>query len=414
MDKKAPVVRFKGFEDEWEQRKLGDMVDRLKSYSLSRDVETSEETGIKYIHYGDIHTKVADKITRKSNLPTIKNGIYESLQKGDLILADASEDYQGIATPSIIIEDMAFQIVAGLHTIAIRPIEVDSIYLYYLINTQTFRRHGYRVGTGMKVFGISVKNIMNFTTLFPSYEEQVKTGSLLLRIEKTIALHQRKLETLKQLKKGFLQKLFPKNQENVPEIRFANFQAEWEQRKLDEISDKVTEKNINNEFTETLTNSAEYGIINQREFFDKDISNKKNLNGYYVVRKDDFVYNPRISNYAPVGPIKRNKLGRTGVMSPLYYIFRTHNIDKTFLEYYFDTTIWHRFMKLQGDSGARADRFAIKDSVFKTMPIPSPSIEEQEKIGCIFKVIDDTVALHQKKLEQLQLLKSGLLQKMFI
>ncbi|AZP05604.1 restriction endonuclease subunit S [Jeotgalibaca ciconiae] len=262
--------------------------------------------------------------------------------------------------------------------------------------------------------GINANEYACFEFFVPSKHEQSQIGKLFRQIDNTIALHQRKLETLKQLKKGFLQKLFPKNQENVPEIRFANFQAEWEQRKLDEISDKVTEKNINNEFTETLTNSAEYGIINQREFFDKDISNKKNLNGYYVVRKDDFVYNPRISNYAPVGPIKRNKLGRTGVMSPLYYIFRTHNIDKTFLEYYFDTTIWHRFMKLQGDSGARADRFAIKDSVFKTMPIPSPSIEEQEKIGCIFKVIDDTVALHQKKLEQLQLLKSGLLQKMFI
>lgn len=172
----------------------------------------------------------------------------------------------------------------------------------------------------------------------------------------------------------------------------------WEQRKLEEISDKVTEKNKNNQFTETLTNSAEYGIINQRKFFDKDISNEKNLNGYYIVREDDFVYNPRISNFAAVGPIKRNKLGRIGVMSPLYYVFRTINIENTYLEYYFNTTKWHRFMELNGDSGARADRFAIKDSVFKTMPIPYPSIEEQTKIGNFFKQLDRTITLQEEAL----------------
>ncbi|WP_423202019.1 restriction endonuclease subunit S [Lactococcus lactis] len=187
----------------------------------------------------------------------------------------------------------------------------------------------------------------------------------------------------------------------------------WELRKLEEISDKVTEKNNNSEFIETLTNSAEFGIINQRDFFDKDISNEKNLNGYYIVRDDDFVYNPRISNYAPVGPIKRNKLGRTGVISPLYYVFRPHDIDKKFLEYYFDTTVWHKFMKINGDSGARADRFAIKDSIFKTMPIPYPSIEEQRKIGKFFDDLNDTIALHQRKLDKLKRLKQGYLQRLF-
>ena len=171
----------------------------------------------------------------------------------------------------------------------------------------------------------------------------------------------------------------------------------WEQRKLSIISDKVIEKNKDSVYSETLTNSAEFGIINQRDFFDKDISNIKNLNGYYVVRNDDFVYNPRISKYAPVGPIKRNKLGRTGVMSPLYYVFRTHDIDRSYLEYYFETTYWHRFMKLNGDSGARSDRFAIKDSVFKQMPIPYPSLKEQEKIGQVIEGLSNLITLHQRK-----------------
>lgn len=198
-----------------------------------------------------------------------------------------------------------------------------------------------------------------------------------------------------------------------PEIRFAGFTRDWEERKLSEISEKVTEKNKNNIYSETLTNSAEFGIINQRDFFDKDISNEKNLGGYYVVRPDDFVYNPRISNFAPVGPIKRNKLGRTGVMSPLYYVFRTHDVDKTYLEKYFSSNSWHIFMKLNGDSGARSDRFAIKDSLFREMPIPIPSIEEQTKIGNFLKQLDDTIALHQQELTILKQTKQGFLQKMF-
>lgn len=199
----------------------------------------------------------------------------------------------------------------------------------------------------------------------------------------------------------------------TPQIRFKGFTDDWEERKLGDISDKVKEKNKTGEFTETLTNSAEHGIINQRDFFDKDISNAKNLDGYYVVKNNDFVYNPRISNFAPVGPIKRNKLGRTGVMSPLYYVFRAHDIDKDYFEKYFDTVYWHKFMELNGDSGARADRFAIKDSVFAEMPIPYPNIDEQQKIGAFFKQLDDTTALYQRKLDLLKEQKKGFLQKMF-
>ena len=199
----------------------------------------------------------------------------------------------------------------------------------------------------------------------------------------------------------------------VPQIRFNGYSDAWVQRKLTDISEKVTEKNSNNEFSETLTNSAEYGIISQRDFFDKDISNEKNLNTYYVVRDGDFVYNPRISNFAPVGPIKRNTLGRTGVMSPLYYVFRTHDIDGMYLEKYFSSTKWHRFMELNGDTGARADRFAIKDKDFVQMPIPLPSLDEQSKIAHFLESVDNLIAANQRKLDLLKEQKKGYLQKMF-
>ena len=190
-------------------------------------------------------------------------------------------------------------------------------------------------------------------------------------------------------------------------------EAVWEQRKLNEIADKVSEKNKNNEFSEPFTNSAEQGIISQKDYFDREIVNNENLNGYYIVRNDDFIYNPRISVTAPVGPINRNRLGRNGVMSPLYTVFRTHDIDNLYLEFYFKTTKWHRFMKLNGDSGARFDRFTISSTQFMEMPIPYPTLEEQQKIGEYFDSLDNLITLHQRKCEETKILKKYMLQKMF-
>ena len=182
---------------------------------------------------------------------------------------------------------------------------------------------------------------------------------------------------------------------NLP-LDFFKCAYDWEQRKLKEIANKVSEKNKNNEFSEPFTNSAEQGIISQKDYFDREIVNNENLNGYYIVRNNDFIYNPRISVTAPVGPINRNRLGRSGVMSPLYTVFRTHNTDNLYLEFYFKTTKWHRFMKLNGDSGARFDRFTISSTQFMEMPIPYPTLEEQRKIGEYFDSLDNLITLHRR------------------
>ncbi|WP_105151432.1 restriction endonuclease subunit S [Streptococcus suis] len=204
-----------------------------------------------------------------------------------------------------------------------------------------------------------------------------------------------------------------KEKSTVPRLRFPGFTDAWKQRKLGEVAEKVSQKNLDRQYVETFTNSAEFGIISQRDFFEKNISSLDNISGYYIVSPDDFVYNPRISNLAPVGPIKRNKLGRVGVMSPLYTIFRFSDIHLDFVEKYFDTTIWHRYMELNGDSGARSDRFAIKDSVFKGLPIPLPTLPEQEAIGNFFSDLDQLITLHQRKLDDVKELEKALLQKMF-
>lgn len=205
-----------------------------------------------------------------------------------------------------------------------------------------------------------------------------------------------------------------KEKRRVPKLRFPGFTEDWEQRKLSDISTKVTTKNVDVHYTETLTNSAEQGIISQVDFFDKEISNKDNINGYYIVENNDFIYNPRISTLAPVGPINRNKLNRTGIMSPLYTVFRASTVDLDFLEWYFQSSHWHRYMKLNGDSGARSDRIAIKDSTFFDMPIKTPvNIKEQVLIGETLEMFNQYITLHQRKLEHLNLKKKALLQKLF-
>ncbi|WP_456095886.1 restriction endonuclease subunit S [Peptostreptococcus sp.] len=198
-----------------------------------------------------------------------------------------------------------------------------------------------------------------------------------------------------------------------PAIRFKGFTEDWEQRKLNKISDKVTEKNIGLQYIETFTNSAEFGIISQRDYFDHEIANMSSLGGYYIVRSEDFVYNPRISATAPVGPINRNKLGRVGVMSPLYTVFRTYDVDTTYLEHFFKSRYWHSFMNFNGDSGARSDRFSIKDAIFFEMNIPIPHIEEQMKIGEYLTHINNLITLHQRKYDKLVNVKKSMLEKMF-
>ena len=167
---------------------------------------------------------------------------------------------------------------------------------------------------------------------------------------------------------------------------------------MGEFSKKRTTKNADGTLSETFTNSAEQGVISQLDYFDHDITNDANISGYYVVRPDDFVYNPRISATAPCGPINRNRLNRAGVMSPLYTVFSVdETVDKTYLEHCFKTSRWHDFMFLEGNSGARSDRFSISDATFFEMPIWCPEISEQRMIAKQLETADRLITLHQRK-----------------
>lgn len=161
-----------------------------------------------------------------------------------------------------------------------------------------------------------------------------------------------------------------------------------------------------------LTNSAEHGVLDQRDYFDKDIANKRNLDGYYVVDHGDYVYNPRISSEAPVGPISRNNIEQ-GVMSPLYTVFRLERGNTDFYEHYFKSTSWHAYVRSASSTGARHDRMSITSADFMRMPVPDPHQDEQRKIADCLGSLDDLIAAEGRKLEGLRDHKKGLMQQLF-
>ena len=406
-----PKIRFKSFEKRWESY-------RLSEYSNYRRGSFPQPYGNKEWYGGD------------NAMPFVQVvDVLENLR----LVADTKQKISTLAQPMSVFvpsDSVIVTLQGSIGRVAITQYDayVDrTILIFEDYNSQTNKefwaytiRNKFEIerqkAPGGTIKTITKEALSDFKVSIPEYTEQSAIGSLFRILDDLLASYKDNLASYQSLKATMLSKMFLRAGQTVPEIRLDGFEGEWEELQLSDICQKITEKNKDNKFNETFTNSAEFGIINQRDFFEKDISNEKSLNTYYVVRNNDFVYNPRISNYAPVGPIKRNKLGRTGVMSPLYFVFRIidSNIDLNFLETFFDTNTWHKFMKLNGDSGARADRFAIKDSVFLTMPIAFPSLPEQQAIGAYFSNLDNLINSYQEKISQLETLKKKLLQDMFI
>lgn len=198
----------------------------------------------------------------------------------------------------------------------------------------------------------------------------------------------------------------------VPKLRFAEFVHEppWDCPPLRKLAQRITRRNTRGADLRTLTNSAEHGVIDQREYFDRDIAT--NTDNYFIVETGDYVYNPRISSYAPVGPISKNQIG-TGVMSPIYTVFRFHSDANDFFAQYFKSTRWHGYLRRVSNSGARHDRMAVTTNDLMQMPIPNPTLPEQYKVADCLDSLDDLIAAQGQKLFALRQHKQGLIQQLF-
>lgn len=412
MDKEKllPSLRFSGYKDTWERNKLEhylyvsnekntegifckeDVLSVSGDFGIINQIEFHGRSfaGVSTANYGVVNT--GDVVYTKSPLKANPFGIIKT-NKGPA----------GIVSTLYAVYHPKENVYPDFIQVYFEQYVRMNQYMHPLVNKGA--------KNDMKV---SDANALKGDVVFPKVDEEKKIVEYFVNIDRLITLHQEEYDKLLIMKKNMLEKMFPKNGNQVPEVRFSEFDGVWGYRKLGTISDKVTEKNVYMEYTETLTNSAEYGIISQRDFFDHDIAKQDKINGYYVVRPDDFVYNPRISTTAPVGPIGRNKLGRCGVISPLYTVFRPKEMDNSFLEQFFKSSHWYSFMRFNGDTGARSDRFSIKDTTFFEMPIPFPKLDEQRRIGQYLAGLDVFISLQDKKLTKLKNIKAGCLEKMFV
>ena len=408
--KQEPQIRVQGFDDAWEQRKFGDTV-VIERGGSPRPIDkfiTDDEKGLNWVKIGDAPehgnyiTRTAEKIKPEGLSKT------REVHPGDLILSNS----MSFGKPYIMGIDGCIH--DGWLLIRDKEKNFDLKFLCILLGTDNMLNQYKSRAAGSTVNNLNKELVSGTIISYPSMKEQIRIGKYFDNLDNLITLHQREYDKLKNIKHAMLEKMFPKMEENFPEIRFKGFMDAWKPCKLKDIANKVTAKNIDTLYVETLTNSAELGVISQKDYFDHDVSNLENIDGYYIVENNDFVYNPRISTLAPVGPINRNKLGRTGVMSPLYTVFRTHDVDEDYVEWFFKSSRWHKFMYFNGDTGARSDRFAIKDDVFFEMPIPIPHIDEQRKIGEFFCQLDRLIELENKELEKIKHIKIACLEKMFV
>jgi type I restriction enzyme, S subunit len=410
--KKLPLLRFPEFTDAFCSKNLKDLSKSGFSNGVFNDPEKIGR-GYRLINVKDMYVGSSIDVEALSLIHLDKKLFERNQVKfGDIFFTRSSLVREGIAYSNVNLS-RAPDITFDGHLIKMTP-NLDLVspeFLSYALRTSSIRRQLVAGGKTTTMTTIGQEEIGNVSVFLPSVVEQGKIAAFLLAVDKKIAQLTKKKQLLLEYKKGVTRQIFDQN------IRFkddnGNNYPDWEPKELKEISDRVKKKNTTNEINFVLTNSAMKGIVSQTDYFDKDIANPNNLTGYYVVDKDDFVYNPRISTLSPVGPIKRNNL-RKGVMSPLYMVFRLKYVDLDFSEFFFDTNNWHDYMRSIANFGARHDRMNITTESFFEMPILVPSREEQEKIAKFLQTLDKKIQLADRQLEETKNFKKGLLQQMFV
>ncbi|MFB8709513.1 restriction endonuclease subunit S [Enterococcus gallinarum] len=384
VKKKVPELRFKGFTDEWEERKFADFI----------DVKSGKD--YKHLNSGSI--------------PVYGTGGY--MLSVDRALSDT--DAIGIGRKGTI--DKPYLLKAPFWTVdtlfyAVPKQNIDlqfSLSIFKKINWKKFDE-----STGVPSLSQTVINSVSVSV--PNFEEQQKIGSFFKQLDDTIALHQRKLDLLKETKKGFLQKMFPKNGAKVPEIRFPGFTEDWEERKLGELG--KTQSGIG--FPD-----AEQGGSEGIPFF--KVSDMNNIGNEYEMRNaNHYVSNEQIERkkWKPIKDVPAiifAKVGAAIMLNRKRLVTSPFLIDNNTMAYLFNNTWDIYFGKILFET-INLPRYSqvgalpsYNSSDIENISVKVPVKDEQQKIGTFFKQLDDTIALHQRKLDLLKEQKKGFLQKMFV
>ena len=264
--------------------------------------------------------------------------------------------------------------------------------------------------------GLNFEQIKSIKIGLPSVEEQKKIADLLLLIEQRITTQNKIIEDLKKLKSAICEKLFSSPKDKQPQIRLYGFFGDWHFVRLSDICHRICRKNTGEQCKQVLTIAAQYGLVSQEEFFNKNVASE-NLSGYYLLQKGDFAYNKSYSGDYVWGTVKRLDNYEQGVLSPLYICFRPApaRVDSDFLIYYFESKKWHKTVANIAGEGAR-NHGLLNISVvdyFNTIHC-IPSMDEQKQIAQIIGTLLSKIAREQRMLNCYAAQRQYLLRQMFI
>ncbi|EME3538945.1 restriction endonuclease subunit S [Enterococcus faecium] len=394
-----PEIRFPGFTEDWEERKLSEMANFSKGNGYSK-ADLAEE-GHPVILYGRLYTKYETIIENVDTFAELKEKSVIS-NGGEVIVPASGETPEDISRASVV--DVSGVALGGDLNIIKTKSELDPIFLALTISNGSQQKEMTKRAQGKSVVHLHNSDLKEVNLLYPKLDEQVKIGSFFKKLDVSIALHQRKLDLLKETKKGFLQKMFPKNGAKVPEIRFPGFTEDWEQRTLGDILKEFSIKSkVENEYTVLSSTNSGMEIRNGR------VSGVSNL-GYKIIENGDLVLSPQ---NLWLGNININNVG-TGLVSPSYKTFKFIKVDPGFIRPQLRTARMLEEYKNSSTQGASVVRRNLELGSFYQITIKIPSDVEQGKIGLFFKQLDNLIALHQRKLDLLKETKKGFLQKMFV
>ena len=407
MSKNVPEVRFDGFIGEWEEKFLGNEVEFYSGLTYSPE---------------DIVTKNGTLVLRSSN---VKNGeiidadnVYvdpskvnsQKVKQGDVIVVVRNGSRQLIGKHATVKKKLDNTVIGAFMT-GIRS--ENSNFTNAILDTTQFAIEINR-NLGATINQITTGNFKKMKFFFPSNKEQQKIGTFFEQLDDTIALQQQLVEQQQQYKKAMLQKMFSQKGESVPKVRFFGFTDKWEQRKLEEVVEDVSGNDGRTDLP-VLTISAGQGWMSQKDRFSQVIAGNE-LKNYTLLKKGELSYNHGNSKLAKYGAVFELNEYDEALVPRVYHSFKSnHKSNPTFLEYLFSSKIPDRELGKLVTSGARMDGLLnINKKAFFGITISIPKLEEQQKIGTFFKQLDDTITLHEKKLEDYQQLKKALLKRMFV
>ena len=415
----VPELRFSGFNDFWRAIPFGDIYSFSATNSLSRASLNDTSGDYKNIHYGDIHTKFSTMLDAKNaSIPYITdfNELSNSHAKshcevGDLVFADASEDYADVGKAIQIISLPSEPLVSGLHTFLAKDNHHQTAlgFAGYLMSSYKVRRQIMTMAVGAKVLGISKTNLAKVLLDIPSKEEQQKIADFLSSVDKKIEQLTEKHRLLTEYKKGVMQQIF--SQQTRFKDNQGNDYPEWENYTLGDVTSKVSVKNKDNRDLPVYSINNQQGFVPQGQQFEGVDSKSRNydISMYKVIGKETFAYNPARIN---VGSLGFSGDLENIIISSLYVCFKTKNmVLDSFLLSFFDTFEFNKSVLRNVEGGVRDYLFYENFSIIK---ISLPCLEEQQKIANFLTEIDQKINQAWSTLDQTKAFKKGLLQKMFV